>query len=269
MHPLLFVALLAVAALAMVYAMVQFSLAHLRREDPGRWLGAYLLTWGAMAAILVMYLRAEPGALRANAAVLIGFPLGWFALHALILRFGAAIRDAPEPVPGPTAAPAEEDADGSVEVIPRPDPTLFERAVVATIRLVRLIAFLVVIGLIMAIGEELEILRAIDARLLPYRPQLVPILAALIATGFAAFMGGIIYFVLTGGQSGTLTLRGGNVPIVIVAGVLLLVLSAAALGALVLPAGVKLVLIVFFAYALVRAVIGTIRRTRGTSAVRR
>lgn len=245
--------------MAMVFAMVQFSRAHLAARDPGLWRAAYLLLWVAILAILVVFLG---DALEKNLPILIAVPLGWFALHALILRFAGALRDAPPPPPRPRPPDEEEEEDALAE--PEPPPlSLTERAVIWVIGTWRMARSVLLALVIIVVGQQLGFLHQIDRELAPHRSRVVTLLVVLIAAGFALFMGGIIRFVVRGGQSGQTTLQEvvdswrdgtwtGNVYFFIVAGVFLWLISAAALGIVVLPPGLKLLILLAIAYSTIR-----------------
>jgi hypothetical protein len=128
------------------------------------------------------------------------------------------------------------------------------------IELAKWTAHLLVVLTIIGIGEQLETLRRIDTGLAPYRSRLILIFGVLIATGFVMFMGGIIRFVLKGGQSGTLA----NTPFTVLAGVALAIISLCALGIAAGPPGLKLLVIVTAVYIAIRIAISTTRRSRRT-----
>jgi hypothetical protein len=253
-HPLAFVALLAVTSLVMVYAMVQLSRAILARQQTGNWPVLYAASWAAILIVIVLFLRGEPGALEANLPIVIAFPLGWLALHWLLVRFAMAIRDAPKPPPRTT--PVEDDEDEWFAHEPPPMVTWAKRAA----EFAKLTFNLFLASLVIAVGELLEPLHRIDVRLAPYRSRLTTILIVLAVTGFVMFMGGIIRFVLKGGQSGTLA----NTPLVVPAGVALMIVSLCALGIVAGPPGLKLLVMLVVAFLAVRITISTIRRTRHT-----
>lgn len=260
---------LAVFSIAMVVAMVRYSRAVLASQEPGIWFTAYLLSWAGIIASLVFLLD---DALERNLAILIAFPLGWFALHALILRFGIALRDAPPPPARPRVFEDVEDVEDVIGEPPPPPLTLTERVIAWLIVTWRKLRSVLVALVIIVIGQQLGFLHQIDRALAPYRSRLVTILALLIALGFALFMGGIIRFVLRGGQSGQTTLHAvldswrdgtwtSNVYFIIVAGVFLWLVSAAALGIVVLPPGLKLLVILTIAYTIFRIATAALSRT--------
>ena len=243
MQPLTFAALLAIASLAMVYAMVQFSRAYFEARDTAGWLVAYALTWVAIVILLVAFLRED---LRRNLPLVIGIPLGWFALHALILRFGIALRDAPRPVARPVTE-LDDDLDDDEE--PAHEPPLLVKAY----GYLKSAAFIVLMVCLVGVGEQMESMQAIDDQLAPHRSRLVALFATLVAAGFALFMGGIIRLLLTAKQSR-----------VIVIGAVSAIVSACALGIVALPPGGKLLVIVTVGYAVVRIVTSSFRRIRHT-----
>lgn len=133
------------------------------------------------------------------------------------------------------------------------------------IELAKWTAHLFVVLTVVGIGEQLETLRRIDTGLAPYRSRLIVIFGVLIAIGFVLFMGGILYFVLKGGQSGTLA----NRPRTVLAGVALAIVSLCALGIAAGPPGLKLLAIATVVYVAVRIAISTTRRSRRTPSGRR
>lgn len=257
-HPLAFAALLAGASLAMVYAMVQYSRARLESRDPGHWLTTYLLTWALILAIVIIFLGDD---LRRNLPFLAVFTVGWFAVHWLILRFAIAVRDAPKPPP--RDAPVvekeqeveeEEELVGSAEI----PLTLFERAVVIVVWLTRWVVSLGIAMLLIVVGSALPFLHTFDARLAPYRGRLLWIFGIGVVLGWLIFMIAIMTFVLRGGQSGGASLRDlvtgrtNRLFEVIASSVALWLVCAIAFGIVVLPPGLKLLVIVAAAYIVIR-----------------
>ena len=252
----------------MVYAMVQVSRAHLRDEDPAGWRGAYLISWGVILLVLILFLRGEPGALERNAAWLLLFPLGWFALHALLLRFAVALRELHErplragaPLADAEEEEAEDDADAAHEA-PSAPPWLTR-----TIAFAKSASVMLFLLLVFVIGENIAAMHAIDTAIAPHRTTVVMVLGLVTAAGFALFMASTIGFVLKGGQSGIYRFRErtGNLSPAMVVGPLITFLGAGALGVVVLPPGAKLLVMVTFAYAAARILIATTRRTPSTS----
>ena len=232
------------ASAAMTWAMVQYSRAKMAGTDPGGWLSAYAMGWAAILSILVVFIGEEPGALRRNLPLLVIFPLGWFALHALVLHFGMALRDAPAvPVP-----------PGSDDVAPPPPPTLIQRIVGAVKTIVWIFFALVIIG----IGEAIPALKNLDRNLAPHRERITAVLITLLFAGFALFMGGILRLVLRG--------KGNKV---IITGVLLSILTACAFGIALGPPGLKLLVMLTVAYAVLRIFISMWHRTRRRPSGRR
>jgi sterol desaturase/sphingolipid hydroxylase (fatty acid hydroxylase superfamily) len=125
---------------------------------------------------------------------------------------------------------------------------------------------------VIAIGENLPILRSIDRAAAAQRPWLLPLFVVLVACGFALFMGGIIHLILSRGRAseeisfrelkkrwreGTLreTTRLKRF-LVILAGVFLMMAAGAAAAIAFAPPGAKLIVILAAAYVATRLIIG-------------
>ena len=193
MPPLLFVTVLAILSLVMVHATVQFTRAVLLPGHGGRaWGVAYAAAWIAIAAWVVLY--AGPAPMLAVVA------LAWFGVHAAIVWLGTRLRIAAQRMPPPrrmTAIEEEEEEDEDEE--PPRVPTRREKVIAAVRTAAMVLAALVVI----AIGENLAVLRQFDAALAPYHRILLPILGIVAAAGFALFLGGVVTFLLRGPDSET------------------------------------------------------------------
>ena len=92
---------LALFSMAMVVAMVRFSLAVLDKEaSPVRrktWGAIYLFLWvGIVATFVHFMMTADPANGARQAPFVLVAPLGWFALHGLMLSFGVALQRANE-----------------------------------------------------------------------------------------------------------------------------------------------------------------------------
>lgn len=251
MHPIAFAALLAAFSALMVYAMVQYSRTVLHSQNPAKWRSAYLLAWAAIMVVVIGFVNREPGAVERNLPILLAFPLGWFALHALILRFGVAIRDSPRRPRRPQTVPdieEEEDDDEVDHVVPEPP-----RWLTRTVALLKMMLTATVVLTVIAVGEQIESLQRLDEALLPYRPRLTTGLIALTILGFAMFMGGIIRLILTTVQSR-----------IIIAGVIVMLAGACALGIVAGEPGLKLLAILTVAYVVARIAISMLRRSLHT-----
>jgi hypothetical protein len=145
------------------------------------------------------------------------------------------------------------------------EPPPIVRVSTRAIRFAKWVGSLFLVSLLIAIGDDLAVLQRIDTGLAPYRSRLVVILGVLLAASFVMFMGGILFFVLKGGRSGTLA----NTPRVVPAGVALAILSLCALGIVAGPPGLKLLTMVVVAFIVIRIAISTTRRTRHTPTGRR
>jgi hypothetical protein len=195
--PLLtFVIVLAVLSLAMVYAMVQFTRAVLVPASGARaWGVAYGAAWLAIVGWIVLY--AGPAPMLGVVAV------AWLVVHAAIVWLGTRLRAAAQrPLP-PRSTIIENEEEEEEEEPPPPPPPTPPTAREKILGAVRSALGLAAVLLVLAIGENIAALRQLDAALAPFRGTLLLLLGLLAAAGFALFLGGIIAFVLRGGDSET------------------------------------------------------------------
>lgn len=266
MNPFVFAGSLAVLSLAMVFAMVQYSRAYLderdRTPERERWGVIYLMLWAAILALLVVFADRFD-------VMMVVVPAAWFAVHGLILRFGAALREAVledrrraalEPV-----VELDEEEPEEPEAPPPPPPTFAQKL----LSILRWIVSIVAVLIVIAIGEAIPFLRRIDAAVAPHKIALQIFLGILLAAGFAMFMGGIIHMVLKSRscEDGELTFAEVQRAwhegtwrdtvrmrrfFLIAGGVLLAVMSGASLAILTATPGIKLLVIIAVTYAAIR-----------------
>ena len=229
--------------MAMVAAMVRFSRAVLLREDSRvQWGLFYAALWVLIIGTLLQFLGEADA--RRNMRVLVLIPGAFIVLHALLLWLGMAMRDASRPRPAARKVFDEEESEEEWDESPTMHPPPFA---VRAFRVAESIAkwgvALFVALMVMIIGENIPLLRELDARLAPHRTTIGYVLGGIAAAGFAAFMIGAV----TGRRFA-------------VAGAVASMLGGAALAIVFAPPGVKLIVIVAVAYAIVRTIIGFIRR---------
>lgn len=235
MSPLLFVAALAVLSLAMLAAMVRFSRAVLRREESAvQWGLFYAALWVLIFGLAATFLGDD---LERNRNLLILIPGAMIVLHALFLRIGIALRDAPPPPPPRRRVfpEDEEEEEEEEEPPPPPPPTWLDRGK----RVLQWVGMLALTLALIVIGQSIGALHDLDAALAPYRADAALLLGVLAAAGFAAFMIGVF--------------RGTKMA---VAGVVTAILSGSALAVVFAPPGIKLLVIATVAYAALRTVMG-------------
>ncbi|MBI2469355.1 MAG: hypothetical protein HYV62_16305 [Candidatus Rokubacteria bacterium] len=207
---------LGVAALAMVYAMVQWSTAMLGAEPPTTsrrtwlWGAVYVGLWVVLVALFLrLFLLADGGLRRGAVGWLALFVGGWGALHGLILWFGRALQRAQ--VRGVAAAreaeaeaeiePATDEAEPEAEEVEPPVARRRARRKVPRL-LRRAMGWAVMIALVlvaMVLGE-LPPLKALEAWMEPRETPLLAVVGTLAGLGFVLMMGGVIHLLLTAGQ---------------------------------------------------------------------
>jgi len=208
---------LAVAALAMVYAMVQWSTALLEAEPPATsrrtrlWGAVYAGLWAVLVALFLRLFLLADGGLRPGAvgwlALFVG---GWWTLHGLILWFGRTLQRAnaqaaaaalEQPATDAETEPATGETEPEAEEVE--PPVTRRRARRKPPRLVRrIVAWAVMIGLVlvaMVLGE-LPPLQALERWTEANETPLAAAVGGLAALGFALFMGSIIHMLLTDGR---------------------------------------------------------------------
>lgn len=244
-------AALAVFSLATVAALVRFSRAVLQRDarERTRWGWIYAASWLAVLATIALFLGDD---LRRNAMIVLAIPAAILIMHALLLRFAIAIRDAnerdraqPRRDPSRFAPPEEEEEEEEEELPPPPPPTTAERIRIAFRNAIRWIVSVAIALVLIAVGENLRVLHQLDAALAPHRVVVGRVLAILTAAGFALFMAGAIRFALTKEQ-----------PRYLIPGALTMIAGGMALAIVLTPPGVKLIVIIAAVYALTRAALG-------------
>jgi hypothetical protein len=200
---------LALFSMAMVMAMVRFSLAVLDKEaSPARrktWGATYLLLWvGIVATFVHSLMTADPVRGARQAPFVLLAPIGWFALHGLLLWFGLALQRSNERSEALRAQAAEYDAaeDAGEEVDeeePQPDAAATSTPGWAA-RFSSMAWMAFAIAIVIA-GNQWAALRSARAALAPYRSVIVVASIAVIAAGFLIFMGGVIFMALSGGRA--------------------------------------------------------------------
>ena len=198
---------LALVSMAMVVAMVRFSLALLDKEaSPARrktWGAIYLLLWVGIVATLVHFMMtADPVNGSRQAPYVLVLPLGWFALHGLMLWFGVALQRANERSEALNAQSAEDYAvESDAEEIDDDDAQPDASAASTPGRAARILSMAwmpFAIAIVIA-GNRWTVLRSAHAALAPYRSMIVTASIAVIAAGFIIFIG-VIFMVLSAGR---------------------------------------------------------------------
>ncbi len=274
-----FVGLLAVLSIVMVVAMVEHAKAFLaERRDEERmraWGWVYALLWIAIISLIAIYTNA-------GVLTVIAVPAAFIAVQLLILWFGNRLRVV-------TLAEREiarsrrvlieeeepEEEEEEEELAPPPPPPTLAQKIAAGVRsfigwVVTVTIALVIIG----VGENIDALDRLDAALLPHRPTLRVVLIALVAAGFAMFMGGILSLVLRMPQRYGRKENEGEISLlelkqrwhdgtwrdstrvkrffVIIGGVTLAILAGAAMAVVFATPGVKLLVMLVVGFAAVR-----------------
>jgi len=235
-----------VLSLLMVAAMVRLSRAFLARVErearpgmpPGagpddspirRWGSVYGLVWLALiAAFLWLMWWLEGGWSRRNLAILALVVGSYWAVHAVLLWFAAALiranlRDAPRRGPPPAgsrpygggwsgevapeagssrvagAARASAGARRTASVPAAAPPSAADRLR----SFGRLLAMLAVVFVFVAIGAAVPALREMEAWFDLHRGPLMAAAGVIAGAGWALFMGAAIHGVLTAGRGGS------------------------------------------------------------------
>lgn len=199
---------LALVSMAMVVAMVRFSLAVLDEEaSPARrktWGAIYLLLWVGIVITFVHFtMTTDPVNGARQALYVLVLPLGWFALHGLMLWFGVALQRSNERSEALKAQSAQDYAvDSDAEEIDDDDAQPDAAAASTPGRAARVLsmAWMPFAIVIVIAGNQWTVLRSAHAALAPYRSMMVVASIAVIAAGFIIFMGGVIFIVLRGGR---------------------------------------------------------------------
>ena len=239
------IAAIVVLSLLMVAAMVRLSRAFLARVErearPGvprgagpedspirRWGSVYGLVWLALiAAFLWLMWLLEGGWSRRNLAILALVVGSYWAVHATLLWFAAALiranlRDArAEP---PPAGSRPYGGDWSGEAAPEAESSRVSGAARASAgarrtasvpaaaapsaadrlrSFGRLLAMLAVVFVFVAIGAAVPALREMEAWFDLHRRPLAAAVGAVAGVGWALFMGATIHGVLTAGRGGS------------------------------------------------------------------
>lgn len=204
---------LAVAALAMVFAMVQWSTALLEAEPPAtsrrKWLwgAVYAGLWAVLVALFLRLFLLLEGRLRPGAVGVLALAVaGWWAFNGLFIWFGRALQRAQARAGAAARAPEAEgdvaEPEAAAEEAPEP-PVGRRRARKKPPRLVRrAVSWGIMIALVfvaMVLGE-LPPLKALEAWMEPRETPLLVVVGSVAALGFVLLMGGVIHLVLTAGQ---------------------------------------------------------------------
>jgi hypothetical protein len=204
-------ATIAVLALAMVGAMVQFTTALLavdlhRRPPPAPHGVSPARFWGVLYAALWISLLAGffhlfallggDGRRTRNVGFLVLFALGWLGFNALFIAFARALARVQQRTAPPTGRPRAADvgrtvADTEPSSLAGEEHTLRERLASA--------ATLVAILALVAVGEAVPALKALEPLMDAHRRALLFVTVPLGVAGWLLLVGGGIYLVLSRG----------------------------------------------------------------------
>lgn len=135
-------------------------------------------------------------------------------------------------------------------------PPKSANAVASLIRFARLMVSVLIAAVILGIGESIDALHRLDEVFAPYARTLRIVLPSLVALGFAMFMGGILWMLLSGRKAEGARLY------VIASGVALMVLTGFAAGIVFGEPGLRMLLFVVIAYAIIRIAMRKIHKLR-------
>ena len=135
-------------------------------------------------------------------------------------------------------------------------PPISARFVPRLIRFARLMMSALVAALIIGIGESIDALHRLDQVFAPYTRVLRIALPLSVALGFAMFMGGILWMLFSGAKAE------GTRLYVIAGGVALMVLTGFVAGIVFGEPGLRMLLFVVIAYALIRIAMRGIHKFR-------
>ncbi|HEX2123377.1 MAG TPA: hypothetical protein VHL59_17230 [Thermoanaerobaculia bacterium] len=276
-----FVALLAALSVVMVVALVEHAKAFLaERRDEERmraWGWVYALLWIAIISLIAIHTDAG---LRAVIAV----PAAFIALQLLILWFGNRLRLvtlAEREIARSRRVLIEEEPEEEEEeeqlAPPPPPPTLAQRIAAGLRSFIRWVVTVTIVLAIIGVGENIDALHRLDAALLPHRPALRVVLPALVAIGFAMFMGGVLSLLLRMPQRVGRRENDGEISLlelkqrwhdgtwrdstrvkrffVVIGGVALAILAGAAMAVVFATPGIKLLVMLVVGFAVVRVIL--------------
>jgi hypothetical protein len=276
-----FIALLAALSIVMVIALVEHAKAFLaERRDEERmraWGWVYALLWIAIISLIAIHTDA-------GVLAVIAVPAAFIALQLLILWFGNRLRVVTlaerEIARSRRVLIEEEEPEEEEELAPPPPPPTLAQRIAAGVRsFIRWVITVAIALAIIAVGESIDALDRLDAALLPHRPMLRIVLPALIAIGFAMFMGAILSLLLRMPQRVGRKENDGEISLlelkqrwrdgtwrdstrvkrffVVIGGVALAILAGAAMAVVFATPGIKLLVMLVVGFAVVRFARGT------------